>query len=361
MDTIQTFKCPCCGAALAYSGEKQALHCTACGNDFSTEALQQLTAAENNASGKSKFDWEKYEERSFDEAEAKEISGYSCPSCGAEISGDAALGATVCPYCGNAAIISKQFEGVLRPDCIIPFRLNKKAAMDVFEREAKKAPFLPDEFKSKKKIEEMTGIYAPFWLFGCECNADIIYRAEKHHCWSDSDYNYVRTDHYRLVRSGHIGFANVPVDASKKIDNVYTESIEPYNYDEAVDFNTAYLSGFLADKYDEAASECEERANERIKLSSEAAFMNTASAYQSVVTERSSIGFSDGKIRYALLPMWLLNIKYNGKTYKYAINGQTGKTVGEYPVDKKKKWKYFARVAGICYAVAAAIVWFLLS
>lgn len=360
MDTIQNYKCPCCGAPLIFSGRTQQLHCESCENDFPLDTMEQMSNAEDEARAGSKFNWEHYEPRSFENNDDIDLSNYSCPSCGAEITGDAAMGATVCPYCGNSTIVKGQFDGTLRPDYIIPFKVDKKAAMAAFESDFKNAPFLPDAFKSKKKIEEMAGVYVPFWMFDCDCSAAISYRAERITAWSDSNYNYTKTDHYKLFRSGSVGFSNIPVDGSKKADDAYMEAVEPYGYDDAVEFNGAYLSGYLADKYDVTAEESIDRANERVRNSTVSVFEDTTKHYTSVIPENLSVSFSNGKIRYALLPVWMLNIKYEDKMYKFAINGQTGKVVGEYPVDKKKKRKYFARAAGIAYIAAAAAVWFLL-
>lgn len=358
METVKSYKCPCCGASLVYNGSS--LHCDSCGNDFSEETMQQLTEAEKSAEKSSAYDWEHYVPRNFEDEGKINISDYTCPSCGAEISGDENLGAAVCPYCGSANIVKEQFAGGLKPDYIIPFKLDKKAAMNAFEEDCKKLPFLPNEFKDRKRIEEMTGVYVPFWMFDCDCNADVTYRAETVSCWSDSEYDYTKTDHYKLLRSGSVGFQNIPVDASKKADDTYMEAVEPFDYSEAVEFNPAYLSGFLADRYDVTAEESIERANNRVKKSTEEVFAKTTNGFSSVIPENTSISFSDGKIRYSLLPVWMLNIKYRDTIYKFAINGQTGKVVGEYPVDKKKKWKYFGKVAAISFAVmvAAAILIF---
>lgn len=354
MDTIQDYKCPCCGAPLAFNAANQNLHCESCGTDFDLDTMKQLDETNEGSMTSSKYDWEHYEPRSFDESEAVNLSSYSCPSCGAEITGDDTLGSTVCPYCGNSTIVKGQFEGSLRPDYVIPFKLDKKAAMAEFEKAYKNAPFLPNEFKDKKKIEEMAGVYVPFWMFDCDCNADIHYNAQRITAWSDANYEYTRTDFYKLFRSGRIGFENIPVDGSKKADDEYMEAIEPFDYTDAVDFNTAYLSGYLADKYDVTAEESIDRANERVKKSTEDSFSQTAAGYSTVIPETSYVSFSNGKIRYSLLPVWMLNIKYQGENYKYAINGQTGKTVGKYPVDKKKKWLYFGKVYAIGLVVCIA-------
>ena len=360
MDAIQNYKCPCCTAPLIFNAESQSLVCEACDNSFPLETMQQLTEGTSDSAGASKYDWETYTPRSYEDTSEISLANYSCPSCGAQISGDDTLGSTVCPYCGNSTIVKGQFEGSLRPDYIIPFRLDKKAAMAAFEEDSKKAPFLPDSFKSKKKIEEMAGVYVPFWMFDCDCSASVTYDAERITAWSDANYDYTKTDHFKLFRSGQIGFANIPVDGSKKADDAYMEALEPYSYEDAVEFSGAYLSGYLADKYDVSAEESIERANERVKNSTISAFNDTTNNYTAVIPETSRVAFSNGKIRYSLLPVWMLNIKYMDKMYKFAINGQTGKVVGEYPVDNGKKWKYFAKIAGIAYVAAAVIGWLLL-
>lgn len=354
METLQNYKCPCCGAPLEYIAEE--LRCDSCGNSFPQETLNQVSQADCDTQAESAYNWEHYEPRSFEDNNEISLSNYSCPSCGAEITGDDTLGSTVCPYCGNTTIVKSQFEGTLMPDYIIPFRIDKKAAISAFEDDLKNAPFLPGEFKSKKKIEEMAGVYVPFWMFDCDCDAAISYNANRTTTWSDANYNYKKTDYFKLFRSGSIGFANIPVDGSKKTDDAYMEAVEPFDYADAVNFSPHYLSGYLADKYDVSAEESIERANERVKNSTVSAFMDTTSGYTSVIPESTRVSFSNGKIRYSLLPVWMLNIRYGDKNYKFAINGQTGKVVGEYPIDTKRKWKFFAKVAGFGYVVAGILL-----
>ena len=358
METVQSYKCPCCGASLIFRNES--LHCDSCGNDFELDAVRQIEDVGSQMHGESKYDWEHYEPRSYETDGEIELASYTCPSCGAEITGDDTMGSTVCPYCGDAAVIKGQFDGTLRPDYIIPFKIDKKAAMEVFEADFKNAPFLPDAFKVRMKIEEMTGVYVPFWMFDCDCSAAITYGAQRVTSWSDSNYHYTKTDYYRLFRSGSVGFANIPVDGSKKADDAYMEAVEPFCYDDAVEFNGAYLSGYMADKYDVSAEESIERANERVKNSTVSVFKETTSGYAAVIPESTKISFSGGKIRYSLLPVWMLNIKYMNNLYRFAVNGQTGKVVGEYPIDKGKKWRYFAKIAGFAYIASAVIAYFLL-
>ena len=96
------------------------------------------------------------------------------------------------------------------------------------------------------------------------------------------------------------------------------ESIEPFDFKEAVPFQTAYLAGgHMADKYDVGAEESIARANERVKRSTEDNFKSTVTGYTSVTTERSSVRLHDGSAKYALYPVWILNTTWNGKQYRF--------------------------------------------
>ena len=186
-------------------------------------------------------------------------------------------------------------------------------------------------------------------------DAHIRFKATKVRSWSDSNYDYVETSYYSVSRSGEISFNNVPVDGSTKMDDKLMESIEPFAFTKAVDFNTAYLSGFFADKYDVDAETSKHRANERIKRSTEEEFAETVRGYASVVTEASEISLSNSKAKYALYPVWLLNTSWNGKKYYFAMNGQTGKFAGDLPLDKKAFMKWLFGLTAAIGSVAFAI------
>jgi hypothetical protein len=145
------------------------------------------------------------------------------------------------------------------------------------------------------------------------------------------------------------------VDGSKKMDDTLMESIEPFDISDAVPFQTAYLPGYMADKYDVDAGESIERANERIKKSTEDAFRSTVMGYTTVTAVDSNIRLQNGKARYALYPVWILNTDWNGQKFTFAINGQTGKIAGDLPMDKGAFWKCLIGVTGAVTALAFAI------
>ena len=149
----------------------------------------------------------------------------------------------------------------------------------------------------------------------------------------------------------------MPVDGSQKMADDLMESIEPYDFSAAVPFQTAYMAGYVADKYDVTAEQSIDRANERIKNSTERTFAGTTSGYASVQTEHSNIRLFNGRTRYALYPVWLLNTAWNDGKYVFAMNGQTGKFVGDLPMDKSAYRKYFLTSFLIVAAIAMGVTY----
>ena len=290
------------------------------------------------------------------------LQEYKCPCCGGEIVGDANTAASSCPCCGNPVVMMGQFSGALRPDFVIPFKPDKKAAKAGLQKHLTGKRLLPKVFRNQNHIDGIKGVHVPFWLFDTDADARVRYRTTKLRCWSNSEYNYTETSHFLVHRGGSVGFEHVPVDGSSRMADDLMESIEPYDFSDAVDFQTAYLAGYLADKYDVDAEQSIERANERVKKSAEEAFASTVEGYDTVTAESSSVQLHGGKAKYALYPVWILNTTWKGQKYTFAMNGQTGKFVGDLPVDKAaaRRWKLIltATFSAAVYA-AAWLLWFL--
>ena len=358
MQALQEYKCPCCGGALDFDSSIQKMKCPFCDTEFDIEALEGYDEALREEKSDS-MEWETTAGSEWENGEADGLRTYICKSCGGEIVGDANTAATTCPFCGNRVVMMGNFSGSLKPDLIIPFKLDKNAAKEGLMRHLSGKRLLPKVFKSQNHIDEIKGVYVPFWLFDTDVDAQMRYSATKVRTWSDDDYDYKETSHFAISREGKISFEHVPVDGSSKMANDLMESIEPYNFSDAVDFKTAYLAGYLADKYDVGAEESMERANARVKESTERAFADTVKGYNTVSQESSSIQFSNGNAKYALYPVWLLNTTWNGNKYTFAMNGQTGKFVGDLPIDKSAAMKWFIALAAGIGAGLYALAWIL--
>ena len=355
MNTVLEYKCPSCGAAISFDIELQKMKCPYCDTELEVEALQELEEALKDTPQED-LNWQTTPESGWQEGEREQLLDFYCQSCGGEIMTDATTSATSCPYCGNPVVMAQRVSGDLRPDCVIPFQLDQKAAQQALQKHFKGKPLLPKAFKTENHIREVKGVYVPFWLFDASVDANVRYHATRTHFWSDSNYNYTETTHFSLLRKGRLAFAGVPVDGSQKMADELMESLEPYDLSEAVDFRTAYLAGYLADCYDVTAQQSMQRANDRIRTSTENAFRDTAIGYATVITEHSAIVLGDSRARYALYPVWLLSTRYRGEKYLFAMNGQTGKLVGDLPTDWGLFWAWFAGVAvgttGLCMLLA---------
>lgn len=362
MQTLQEYKCPCCGGAISFDSNEQKMKCPYCDSEFDVETLKALDDELNN-DAPDNMDWEKSVDNEWQDDESDGLVTYICQSCGGEIVCDVNTAATSCPYCDNPVVISGKVSGSLKPDYVIPFKLDKKAAKAALLKHLTGKRLLPKVFKDQNHIDEIKGVYVPFWLYNADVDAHIRYHATKIRMWSDSNYNYTDTSHYAIIRGGRIEFERVPADGSSKMPDDLMESIEPFDFSEAVDFQTAYLAGYLADKYDVSAEENESRANARIKKTTEDEFASTVNGgYTNITTENSNINLSNGSVKYALYPVWLLNTTWNGKKYTFAMNGQTGKFVGDLPVDTKAALGLGAGLSvllgGISYAIAWALFHF---
>ncbi|MBQ3150900.1 MAG: hypothetical protein IJB86_06610 [Clostridia bacterium] len=355
MDLL-TYKCPGCAGAITFDSASQTFRCESCGTTFTEEQLDASVIG-NNPVGQSaeSYNWSE----NMPDENLTDVTSYVCESCGAEIVTDDTTVASECPYCNNPIIITDKVSGGIKPHYIIPFKIQKEQAIEALNNFYKGKVLLPKEFKDKNRIKEIKGVYVPFWLFDCDIGADMVYNATKVRHWSDSQANYTETSHYKVIRSGNMTFEKIPVDGLQKMDDSYMDAIEPFNYSEMIPFNSAYLSGYVADRFDVDLEQSTPRANERIYNTATEAIRATVHGYTTVTPSSKKIGIIKGNAKYALFPVWLLNTKYNDKMYTFAMNGQTGKLVGELPVDKKKRNRLFFGIAAAIAAVGQLLVFFM--
>lgn len=381
---VTNYQCPACTGPLHYSVKSGKLACDYCGSSFDVAEIEALyarkeaeaAAAKQAADAKAEAaqaakdeaaeaaaasgGWDTSDLSRDWGAEADGLRVYSCPSCGAELICDQSTAATACPYCGNPAIVPGQFSGALRPDYILPFRLSKDDAVQALRAHYKGKPFLPRSFTSANHIEQIQGVYVPFWLFDGGAEGAASYRASNTNVFETGDYEITETRHYHVVRAGSLAFEKIPVDASSKMPDDHMDSIEPFDYAQLRPFSTAYLPGYLADKYDVTIDDSRDRADTRCRETLAQALRDTVTGYGACVTEREDIALRRSKVHYALLPVWMLSTKWHGQDFLFAMNGQTGKLVGDLPTDRGRFWGMFAAIAAPLTVALTAILQFLL-
>lgn len=374
-DQTTNYQCPACTGPLHFEASSGRLECEFCSSTFSVEEIESLyaeknakaaaaqaaaderaeaRAAENAAAaeGAASEGWSTSDLSSWEEDEG--FKAYNCPSCGADLICDETTASTACPYCDNPTIVPGKLQGALKPDYVIPFKLKKADAIASLKKHYENKPFLPKVFKDENHLDEIKGVYVPFWLFNGKAEGTASYEGTNVVVFKRGDHQITQTSHYDVLREGSVEFSQIPVDAASKMDNDYMDSIEPYDYSEMVPFSTGYLPGYFADRYDEDVEACSARADARAEATLVESLRSSVTGYEAVMERSRFVNLERGAVEYALLPVWLLNTSWNGEKYTFAMNGQTGKFVGHLPTDKTLRRNFKLKVYGIAFVVCLA-------
>ena len=344
-DTSVSYKCPNCGAPLTFIPGKQTITCEYCGTEFEAAAIEEMFQAKRELAARAqeareaKWDTENAGNEWTDD-EAAALKAFTCSSCGAEIVCDENTMATECVYCGNPTMIPKRFDGALKPDLIIPFKKTKEEAIAALKKFYEGRWLLPSNFTANNRVEAIQPMYVPFWLFDSTVDAQAEFKATIIRIYDTADETVTERRVYNCQRAGRMQFVKIPADGSKKMNDEFMDSIEPFNYNELVEFNSAYLTGYLADKYDVNAEDCTERVNKRMENSAIAVLESSVEGYDECEVEDYAVVKDIGKVLYAMVPVWILTTRYNDKPYTFMMNGQTGKVVGSLPYSVGKSFLY---------------------
>ena len=357
------YQCPACGGPVRYDGAKAMLVCDHCDSEFSvaeiearyagkqSEAETRAAAAGTAGAGEAGTGVSQaaYGGQSLD-------SAYVCSSCAAELVCDETTAVTECPYCGNPVLAAGRLAGEFRPQLVIPFKLDRKAAAEALSAHYKGKVLLPKGFIDGNRVDEVQGVYVPFWLMDARAHAEAVFTATKTRHRREGDDEIVDTDHFDVERAGTMDFTRIPVDGSTKMPDAHMDAIEPFDYDALVPFSTAYMPGFVANRYDLDEAACRARAQRRIDASARTALQNSVEGYDSVSCQRCDVHKDWKESIYALLPVWMLGTTWEGRQFLFAMNGQTGRLVGDLPVDKKKRALIGAAVFAVLFAACLAAV-----
>lgn len=359
MPSLLVYRCPNCGGELKFSSDSQKMKCENCFSEIDVKTFEEQINNPQDVESNS-LDLEMLAHRKWEGDEANGMRIYSCTSCGGEIICDETTGASKCPYCNSDVVMLDKFSGVLRPDLLIPFKLDKKTAQKKFSRHTMGKFLLPKSFWKEIDVKEIKGIYVPFWLFDADATADIRFNCTKDIQRRAGDYIIKDTSYYNVSRNGKISFNHIPVDASKKMPDDLMDSLEPFDAKDFKKFAPSYLAGYCAEIYDVSAKENADRVNARIRKTTTNKVKNTVHGYTQVMVSSGKINVSPSKIRYALYPVWILTAEWKGKRYIYAMNGQTGKFVGDLPTDKEYTRKMYLKVFAVAFIalyILQYIIW----
>ncbi len=364
---VTNHKCPACGGPMHFDSQIGKLKCDYCDSVFEVAEIEKMYA-EKEEKATDAFNKEENTEDAWSTEhlntdwgeDGEHMRAYSCPSCGAEVICDETTAATSCVYCGNPTVIPGQFSGAIKPDYVIPFEIDKEMAKAALKKHYKGKFLLPKSFSQENHIEEIKGVYVPVWLFNGSAHADVSYHATSSSTRTSGDYRITTTRHFNVHRAGTVEFEKIPVDGSSKMPDDHMESIEPYDYEKLKEFSTAYMPGFLADKYDVTIEHCTPRADQRAVNSALEVMRNSVKGYGTCTETSRDVKLFRGDVKYAMTPVWLLSTRYKNKPHLFAMNGQTGKFVGDLPISWGRFWGLVSAVTGGLAALASLVYLFLM-
>ncbi len=347
------FECQNCGAYLEFDPRTQALKCDFCDSVKVIEIEHKAVEEHDFFSAPTKVGWD------------TSLKTVECENCGATTSAGVKV-AGECAFCGSSYIKEiPPHPDIIRPETLVPFKVDKENAMNVYHTWIGKGIFVPGNLKKLKKLEILKGVYVPFWTFD----------SRTHSNWTaDSGYYYYETETYTAYENGkrvtktrqvrktrwvpssgsRDDFYNDElIVASRGLDYHLVFKIYPFHLNQLVPYKPEFLSGWLAEEYAVSVRDGWEITKENVKSRerSRCAADVPGDTYRFL---RVNTSFDDITYKHVLLPIWVASYHYKDKTYHFLINGQTGEVQGYKPISWIKVAAVVAAVAGII----AGIVYF---
>lgn len=334
---VVQYKCPDCGADMAFDSTTGMLHCDSCGKNMNIEEMSG-----SKSSGKSNF-------------QEDEVREYHCNNCGAVLITDKDTAATTCSFCGAGVVLSDRLSGSFTPSLVIPFTINKEQAQAAFKKWCKKGLLTPGDFMTADRIKSIAGMYVPFWLYDLNGLGTADATCTKVRTYTRGDYIYTETDYYHVFRKVNLNYLKVPTDASEKMNDGMMDKLEPYHYQDLKDFKMPYLAGYLAEKYNYTDNDLFHRVESRAAGYVDTYLSQTINGYATTTYNRKDINIRKTRAEYALFPVWMLCYDYKKAEHTFAMNGQTGKIVGKPPLSAYKIGAWFAGISAAAFLVIKVI------
>lgn len=344
--------CPACGAQAEWNPSKQLLVCAFCGTESPYEGhkqggdvaeldlLEALRALPDDAKG-----WN---------ADTRSVQ---CQSCRAVMVFDAAKVGRNCEFCGSPALVDyEDVEAPIRPQSLLPFTVSHTDVRDRMKRWYASKWFAPNAFKHKALVDQIHGLYIPYWTFD----------AHAHCTWTaDAGHYYYTTETYRdsqgrmqtrqvrhtrwVPAAGELEhtFDDELVPGTTGIRSDLLRQVEPFPTQQVVPYDTAYLSGFVVERYQVDLTEATKAAAHQMHdtLMSLCGAQVPGDTYRNLVIHPT---YSRRTFKHTLVPLWVLTYTYGRKTFQVLANGITGNIAGDYP-------KSFWKIALVVLAVAIVV------
>ena len=371
MPKAATYQCPNCGGVLTFDPAAGKLICEFCGSVFEegevegqiplgTDAVEkaETTHAKSIEDFLERAPWEVTEEGSVNAVV------YTCPSCAAQVAADQSTVTMSCPYCGNDMLVQGLASASNMPKWVLPFSITREQAEEHMRNHFEHKWYLSRAFDAQ--LRHMQGMYIPYHLYDMHVEGDADYVGYETHTSTDSKGNtHEEHYYYAIKRAAHANFTQVPVDGSSKMPDGHMDAISPFFFNKMKEFSPSYAAGYLMEVADEDADTCEPRARDRVRQSFTddlAADARRESRIDGIEeTVRLDCNITREGVSEAVLPVWMMHCTWEDNVMLFAVNGDTGKCVGDLPVEGKRRALTIAVTSLILLAISIVFFVFVIS
>lgn len=344
---------------MRFDPKAEQLVCTHCG------AIETFSDDSHTGLANSEQDFQRALRDDIPDADMEEHRLSKCDNCGAQIEFSGESHAKECPFCASPIVLDTKTTKQIKPKGVMPFALDEETARDAMTKWLGKLWFAPGDLTDyARKGRKMQGIYVPYWTYDSQTESDYrgqrgdAYYVTQTYTATENGKSVTKTRKVRKIRwrnaRGHISkwFDDVLILASRSLPEKYTKALKPWHLKDLKDYSPKYLAGYGAESYavtlDEGFSEAKVEMDREIRTLVRRDIGGDEQRISRLDTALSNITY-----KHVLLPVWLAAYKYNGKTFRFVVNGQTGKVKGERPWSKIKI--AIAVVVGL--VVAAGVVY----
>jgi LSD1 subclass zinc finger protein len=333
--TLNSVGCKSCGAILKFSPGTNNLKCAFCG------AENEIKSTSSTTETIQELDFHAHlNEVASNKQSTQEVSTVRCTGCSAVTSLRPNVTSDECAFCGTALVLtSAEITTTIKPKSVLPFKVDEKNAKESFKKWLGTLWFAPGGLKKYAYTDhKLHGMYIPYWTYDTDVATSYsgqrgIHRQETEH-YTENGQSRTRTrtvtDWYSASGHVHNNFDDVLVNASNSLPRDYADALEPWDMENLVSFNEQYLTGFQTESYQIGLKDGFDHAKEKMQSTIDNTIRNDIGGDDQRINSKDS-EYNNITFKHTLLPIWLSAYKYNGKAYKFLVNGRTGETKGDRP------------------------------